>query len=84
MLVEKYMDNKVTAEAAAEDSRTIASKNSEISAVNRRTQSFGKSNCMFKEAGHADAGYAIDDINAILQDFRRQPTFRYSVMPNGQ
>lgn len=47
MLVEKYMDNKATAEAAAEAVRTIASKNSENFGGEPGTQSFGKSNCMF-------------------------------------
>lgn len=67
MLVEKYMDNKATAEAAAEAVRTIASKNSENFGGEPVRKALEKAIACFKEAGHADAGYAIDDINAILQ-----------------
>ncbi|MDC2624684.1 DUF1080 domain-containing protein [Bacteroides ovatus] len=67
MLVEKYMDNKATAETAAEAVRAIASKNSENFGGEPVRKALEKAIACFKEAGHADAGYAIDDISAILQ-----------------
>lgn len=67
VLVEKYMDNKATAEAAAEAVRTIVSKSTERLGGAPVRKALEKAIACFKQVGHADAGYAIDDINGMLQ-----------------
>ena len=66
-LVEKYMDNKATAPAAAQAVRTIVSKNMDKLGGDEVRKSLEKAIECFKEVGNADAGYAIDDIKAMLE-----------------
>lgn len=65
--VEKYMDNDATSKAAAEAVRTIVSKSTEKLGGNQVRKALEKAIVCFKKAGDADAGYAVDDINGILQ-----------------
>ena len=67
LLVEKYMDNPATAESAAGAVRTIVSKNIETLGGEQIRQMLKKAITCFEAVGDADAGYAIDDIKAMLE-----------------
>ena len=82
MLVEKYMDNKATAEAAAEAVRTIASKNSENFGGEPVRKAF--ETAILRKLVMRMPVMPSMTLMPYCKDFRRQPTFRYSVMPNGQ
>lgn len=67
ILVSKYMSQEATMETAANAVRNIISKNSEhLGGAHVREILENAINC-FKKIGNADAGYAIDDINKMLQ-----------------
>lgn len=78
------MDNKATAEAAAEAVRTIASKNSENFGGEPVRKALEKAIACFKEVVMRMPVMPSMTLMPYCKDFRRQPTFRYSVMPNGQ
>lgn len=67
LLVSQYMDNKATAETAAQAVRTIASKNTGNFGGEPMRKAVEKAIEVFKAVGDADAGYAVDDLKAILQ-----------------
>ena len=67
LVVEPYMDNQPTAEAAAGAVRTIVSKNIETLGGEQIRAMLKKAITCFEAVGDADAGYAIDDIKAMLE-----------------
>ena len=67
LVVEPYMDNQPTAEAAADAVRTIVSKNIETLGGEQIRTLLKKAITCFEAVGDADAGYAIDDIKAMLE-----------------
>lgn len=67
LVVEPYMDNRPTAEAAAGAVRTIVSKNIETLGGEQICAMLKKAITCFEAVGDADAGYAIDDIKAMLE-----------------
>ena len=67
LVVEPYMDNQPTAEAAAGAVRTIVSKNMETLGGEQIRAMLKKAIICFEAVGDADAGYAIDDIKAMLE-----------------
>lgn len=67
LLASQYLDNKATAEEAAQAVRNIASKNTGNFGGEPVRKALEKAVEVFKGIGDADAGYAIDDIKAILQ-----------------
>lgn len=67
LIVEPYMDNQPTAEAAAGAVRTIVSKNIETLGGEQIRAMLKKAITCFEAVGDADAGYAIDDIKAMLE-----------------
>ena len=67
LVVEPYMDNQSTAEAAASAVRTIVSKNIETLGGEQIRAMLNKAITCFEAVGDADAGYAIDDIKAMLE-----------------
>lgn len=68
MLVSKFMNQKATMEAAASAVRNIISKNPERLGGTPVREALENAIACFKEIGNADAGYAIDDINKMLQE----------------
>lgn len=68
MFVSKFMNQRATMEAAASAVRNIISKNPERFGGTPVREVLEKAIACFKEIGHADAGYAIDDINKMLQE----------------
>lgn len=67
LVVEPYMDQKATAEAAATAVRTIVSKNIETLGGEQIRDMLKKAITCFEAVGGADAGYAIDDIKGMLE-----------------
>ncbi len=67
LVVEPYMDNQPTAEAAASAVRTIVSKNIETLGGEQIRAMLKKAITCFEAVGDADAGYAIDDIKSMLE-----------------
>lgn len=67
LVVEPYMDNQPTAEAAAGAVRSIVSKNIETLGGEQIRAMLKKAITCFEAVGDADAGYAIDDIKAMLE-----------------
>ena len=67
LLASQYMDNKATAEAAAQAVRNIASKNTGNFGGEPVRKAMEKAIEVFKAIGDADAGYAIDDLKSLLQ-----------------
>ena len=67
LVVEPYMDNQPTAEAAAGAVRTIVSKNIETLGGEQIRAMLNKAITCFEAVGDADAGYAIDDIKSMLE-----------------
>ena len=67
LLASQYLDNKATAEEAAQAVRNIASKNTGNFGGEPVRKALEKAVEVFKGIGDADAGYAIDDIKTILQ-----------------
>ena len=67
LVVEPYMDNQPTAESAADAVRTIVSKNIETLGGDQIRGMLNKAITCFEAVGDADAGYAIDDIKAMLE-----------------
>jgi len=78
LVVAPYMDNKPTAESAAGAVRTIVSKNIETLGGEQIRAMLNKAITCFEAVGDADAGYAIDDIKAMLEklpDVETSPVF---------
>lgn len=67
LIVEPYMDNQPTAESAAGAVRIIVSKNIETLGGEQIRAMLKKAITCFEAVGDADAGYAIDDIKAMLE-----------------
>ncbi|MBR0531288.1 MAG: DUF1080 domain-containing protein [Bacteroidales bacterium] len=67
LLAGKYLDDKDAAYAAAGAIRNIASKTNEEIDYNTLKSNLDKAKTIFKAAGGADDGYAIDEINQILE-----------------
>ncbi len=67
LLAGKYIDDKDAAYAAAGAIRNIASKTNEEIDYNTLKSTLDKAKTIFKAAGGADDGYAIDEINQILE-----------------
>ena len=81
LVVEPYMDNQPTAEAAAGAVRTIVSKNIETLGGDQIRGMLNKAITCFEAVGDADAGYAIDDIKAMLEklpELETSPKFELS------
>ena len=81
LVVESYMDNQSTAEAAASAVRTIVSKNIETLGGEQIRAMLNKAITCFEAVGDADAGYAIDDIKAMLEklpELETSPKFELS------
>ena len=81
LVVEPYMDNQPTAEAAAGAVRTIVSKNIETLGGDQIRGMLNKAIACFEAVGDADAGYAIDDIKAMLEkllELETSPKFELS------
>ena len=74
LVVEPYMDNQPTAEAAAGAVRTIVSKNIETLGGEQICAMLKKAITCFEAVGDADAGYAIDDIKAMLEKLPEMET----------
>lgn len=74
LVVEPYMDNQPTAEAAAGAVRTIVSKNIETLGGEQIRTMLKKAITCFEAVGDADAGYAIDDIKAMLEKLPEMET----------
>ena len=74
LVVEPYMDNQPTAEAAAGAVRTIVSKNIETLGGEQIRAMLKKAITCFEAVGDADAGYAIDDIKAMLEKLPEMET----------
>ena len=76
-----YMDNQSTSESAASAVRTIVSKNIETLGGEQIRQMLNKAITCFEAVGDADAGYAIDDIKAMLEklpEVETSPKFELS------
>ena len=76
-----YMDNQPTAESAASAVRTIISKNVGTLGGDQIRQMLNKAITCFEAVGDADAGYAIDDIKAMLEklpEMETSPKFELS------
>ena len=76
-----YMDNQPTSESAASAVRTIVSKNIETLGGEQIRQMLNKAITCFEAVGDADAGYAIDDIKAMLEklpEVETSPKFELS------
>ena len=76
-----YMDNQPTSESAATAVRTIVSKNIETLGGEQIRQMLNKAITCFEAVGDADAGYAIDDIKAMLEklpEVETSPKFELS------
>ena len=76
-----YMDNQPTAESAASAVRTIVSKNVGTLGGDQIRQMLNKAITCFEAVGDADAGYAIDDIKAMLEklpEVETSPKFELS------
>ena len=76
-----YMDNQPTSESAASAVRTIVSKNIETLGGEQIRQMLNKAITCFETVGDADAGYAIDDIKAMLEklpEVETSPKFELS------
>ena len=76
-----YMDNQPTAESAASAVRTIVSKNIDTLGGEQIRQMLNKAITCFEAVGDADAGYAIDDIKAMLEklpEVETSPKFELS------
>ena len=67
LLAGKYLDDKDAAYAAAGAIRNIASKTNEEIDYNTLKSTLDKAKTIFKAAGGADDGYAIDEINQVLE-----------------
>ena len=81
LVVEPYMDNQPTAESAAGAVRTIVSKNIETLGGEQIRAMLKKAITCFEAVGDADAGYAIDDIKAMLEklpELETSPKFELS------
>ena len=81
LVVEPYMDNQPTAEAAAGAVRTIVSKNIETLGGEQIRAMLNKAITCFEAVGDADAGYAIDDIKSMLEklpELETSPKFELS------
>ena len=81
LVVEPYMNNQPTAEAAAGAVRTIVSKNITILGGDQIRTMLNKAITCFEAVGDADAGYAIDDIKAMLEklpEVETSPKFELS------
>lgn len=81
LVVEPYMDNQPTAEAAAGAVRTIVSKNIETLGGEQIRSMLNKAITCFEAVGDADAGYAIDDIKGMLErlpEVETSPKFELS------
>ena len=81
LVVEPYMDNQPTAEAAASAVRTIVSKNIETLGGEQIRAMLKKAITCFEAVGDADAGYAIDDIKSMLEklpELETSPKFELS------
>ena len=74
LVVEPYMDNQPTAEAAAGAVRSIVSKNIETLGGEQIRAMLKKAITCFEAVGDADAGYAIDDIKAMLEKLPEMET----------
>lgn len=74
LVVEPYMDNQPTAEAAAGAVRTIVSKNIETLGGEQIRAMLKKAITCFEAVGDADAGYAIDDIKAMFEKLPEMET----------
>ena len=81
LVVAPYMDNQPTSESAATAVRTIVSKNIETLGGEQIRQMLNKAITCFEAVGDADAGYAIDDIKAMLEklpEVETSPKFELS------
>ena len=81
LVVASYMDNQSTSESAASAVRTIVSKNIETLGGEQIRQMLNKAITCFETVGDADAGYAIDDIKAMLEklpEVETSPKFELS------
>ncbi len=81
LVVAPYMDNQSTSESAASAVRTIVSKNIETLGGEQIRQMLNKAITCFEAVGDADAGYAIDDIKAMLEklpEVETSPKFELS------
>jgi hypothetical protein len=81
LVVEPYMNNQPTAEAAASAVRTIVSKNIETLGGEQIRAMLKKAITCFEAVGDADAGYAIDDIKSMLEklpEVETSPKFELS------
>ena len=81
LVVEPYMDNQATSEAAAGAVRTIVSKNIGTLGGDQIRGMLNKAITCFEAVGDADAGYAIDDIKAMLEklpEVETSPKFELS------
>ena len=81
LIVAPYMDNQPTSESAASAVRTIVSKNIETLGGEQIRQMLNKAITCFEAVGDADAGYAIDDIKAMLEklpEVETSPKFELS------
>ena len=81
LVVAPYMDNQSTSESAASAVRTIVSKNIETLGGEQIRQMLNKAITCFETVGDADAGYAIDDIKAMLEklpEVETSPKFELS------
>ena len=81
LVVEPYMDNQPTAEAAASAVRTIVAKNIETLGGEQIRAMLKKAITCFEAVGDADAGYAIDDIKSMLEklpELETSPKFELS------
>ena len=81
LVVAPYMDNQSTSESAANAVRTIVSKNIETLGGEQIRQMLNKAITCFEAVGDADAGYAIDDIKAMLEklpEVETSPKFELS------
>ena len=81
LVVEPYMDNQATSEAAAGAVRTIVSKNIGTLGGDQIRSMLNKAIACFEALGDADAGYAIDDIKAMLEklpEMETSPKFELS------
>ena len=67
LLAGKYLDDKDAAYTAAGAIRNIASKTKEEIDYNTLKSNLDKAKTIFKAAGGADDGYAIDEINQVLE-----------------
>ena len=67
LLAGKYLDDKDVAYAAAGAIRNLASKTNEEIDYNTLKSNLDKAKTIFKAAGGADDGYAIDEINQVLE-----------------